>query len=86
MFESQKLRHGRSGNGLTALGGGGETESYCVKYLTSSKLLHLQLRDPAFRRHFLLQCLILMQYIKLPPKAVRAPPTAMQQLRIGTVS
>jgi len=56
VFESQKLRHGRSGNGLTALGDGdGGAESYCVKYLTSSKLLHLQLRDPAFRRHFLLQ-------------------------------
>lgn len=32
-----------------------------VKYLSSPRLLTLQLRDATFRRHFLLQCLILMQ-------------------------
>ena len=32
-----------------------------VKYLSSSRLMGLQLRDATFRRHFLLQCLILMQ-------------------------
>ena len=43
-----------------------------MKYLTSSKLLHLQLRDPAFRKHFLLQCLILAHYCQRPPKADNA--------------
>lgn len=32
-----------------------------VKYLTSSKLTRLQLRDAAFRRTLLLQCLVLLQ-------------------------
>lgn len=68
-FASQPLRDGRSGSGLTPLD---EDQSYAVKYLTSSKLLHLQMRDPAFRRHFLLQCIILMQYCRMPPKPVRA--------------
>lgn len=31
-----------------------------VKYLTSSKLTRLQLRDAAFRRTLLLQCLVLL--------------------------
>lgn len=40
-------------------GGGGQGAS--VKYLSSSRLMGLQLRDATLRRHFLLQCLILMQ-------------------------
>lgn len=34
--------------------------SVIVKYLTSSKLTRLQLRDAAFRRTLLLQCLVLL--------------------------
>ncbi|VDN02514.1 unnamed protein product [Thelazia callipaeda] len=36
---------------------------YCAKYLTSHKLLQWQLNDSRFRRCFLLQCLILYQYL-----------------------
>jgi hypothetical protein len=36
-------------------------EQYFPKYLTSTKLLSLQMRDPAFRRHIMLQCLILFK-------------------------
>jgi THO complex subunit 1 len=46
---------GGSGNGATS-----------VKYLSSARLLPLQLRDAAFRRHFLLQALILMAWVEYP--------------------
>jgi hypothetical protein len=41
--------------------GAGDGQGVSVKYLSSSRLMGLQLRDATFRRHFLLQCLILMQ-------------------------
>lgn len=37
-----------------------------AKYLSSSRLLALQLRDATFRRHFLLQALILLQFLQNP--------------------
>ena len=36
---------------------------YFAKFLTSEKLMNLQLRDSHFRRHVLIQCLILFQYL-----------------------
>lgn len=42
-------------------GAAGDGQGSSVKYLSSSRLMGLQLRDATFRRHFLLQCLILMQ-------------------------
>lgn len=45
-------------NGCTHHADGGK--SVIVKYLTSSKLTRLQLRDAAFRRTLLLQCLVLL--------------------------
>ena len=36
---------------------------YFSKFLTSEKLMSLQLRDSHFRRHILIQCLILFQYL-----------------------
>lgn len=39
---------------------------YGTKFLTSSKLTHLEVFDAAFRRHILLQTLILLQYLRLP--------------------
>ena len=41
---------------------------YFAKYLTSEKLMSLQLNDSHFRRHFLLQMLILFQYLKVSVK------------------
>lgn len=38
--------------------------AFFPKYLTSSKLLSLQMRDPAFRRHVMLQCLISFQSLE----------------------
>uniref|UniRef100_A0A803MR01 THO complex subunit 1 n=1 Tax=Chenopodium quinoa TaxID=63459 RepID=A0A803MR01_CHEQI len=35
-----------------------------IKYLTSSKLMGLELKDPSFWRHVLVQCLILFDYVK----------------------
>jgi len=39
-----------------------------VKYLTSSNLMSLELKDPNFRRHVLVQCLIVLDYLKRPGK------------------
>ena len=40
-----------------------EEAFYCTKFLTNSRLLRLQLRDPSLRRHVLLQSLILFQFL-----------------------
>lgn len=45
-----------------------EAATFSIKYLTSSKLMGLELRDPSFRRHILVQCLILFNYLKTPGK------------------
>ncbi|KAK9115624.1 hypothetical protein Sjap_014571 [Stephania japonica] len=45
-----------------------EAAAFSIKYLTSSKLMGLELKDPSFRRHVLLQCLILFDYLKAPGK------------------
>ncbi|KAF9686353.1 hypothetical protein SADUNF_Sadunf03G0149900 [Salix dunnii] len=45
-----------------------EAASFNIKYLTSSKLMGLELKDPSFRRHVLVQCLILFDYLKAPGK------------------
>ena len=37
-----------------------------TKYLTAAPLLHLQLRDPSFRRHFLLQCAVFLGFCTAP--------------------
>ncbi|KAL6327589.1 hypothetical protein AAG906_021880 [Vitis piasezkii] len=42
--------------------------TFSIKYLTSSKLMGLELKDPSFRRHILVQCLILFDYLKAPGK------------------
>lgn len=39
---------------------------YGTKYLTSSKLTHLEVHDAAFRRHMLLQTRFLLQFLQLP--------------------
>lgn len=48
-----------------SLGGGAgaaaDSDGLTVKYLSSSKLMHLQLRDAGLRRHFLVQALTLLQ-------------------------
>ncbi|GER43279.1 THO complex subunit 1 [Striga asiatica] len=41
-----------------------EGSNFSIKYLTSSNLMGLELKDPSFRRHVLVQCLILFNYLK----------------------
>lgn len=91
-FEAQPLSEEEGG----AIGMEEETANYSIKYLTSSKLMGLevsaisslnyimiqksftsffsllkiifivlQLKDPSFRRHILVQCLILFDYLKV---------------------
>lgn len=64
-----------------------DTDSYFPKYLTSSKLLNLQLRDPAFRRHILLQCMILFDSLKSPMflTKIGVSLNAKQEEMIGTL-
>ncbi|GIL96451.1 hypothetical protein Vretimale_2164, partial [Volvox reticuliferus] len=56
-----------------------------TRYLTSSKLFGLQVRDCTFRRHFLLQCLALLQYIEQPSKsdksAIGQRPEGLEAMR-----
>ncbi|MCE0481594.1 suppressor of the transcriptional defect of hpr1 by overexpression [Datura stramonium] len=42
-----------------------DAATFNIKYLTSSKLMGLELKDPSFRRHVLVQCLILFDYLKV---------------------
>ncbi|CAI5525098.1 unnamed protein product [Closterium sp. Naga37s-1] len=66
----------REGGERGAGGAGGVGEAvgemlgaYSMKYLTSTSLLQLELRDGSFRRQFLVQCLILLEYLMIPGKA-----------------
>ncbi|KAL7456359.1 hypothetical protein ACHAWC_007899 [Mediolabrus comicus] len=45
------------------------------KYLTSSQLLHLQLKDPTLRIHFLTQLIIILSYLTSPSTSL---PTGVQ--------
>ena len=47
---------------------GHSNSHYFAKYLTSEKLMSLQLNDSHFRRHVLIQILILFQYLKVSIK------------------
>lgn len=42
---------------------GSEEDTFFAKYLTNQKLFHLQLADSQFRRYFLFQCLIVVNYL-----------------------
>lgn len=55
-----KRRRSRAGS----LSGEPGDDFYCTKYLTSSSLLSLQLRDGQLRRHILIQVLVLCQYLR----------------------
>ena len=56
----------------SGLQGGAEDQGHValtVQYLSSSRLMRVQLANPDFRRHFLMQCLILLQACALPGRA-----------------
>lgn len=65
-FRQEKVTVGESAAAGTGGGAGASGQGASVKYLSSSRLMGLQLRDATFRRHFLLQCLILMQWCERP--------------------
>lgn len=48
----------------------GEEGDSAVKYLSSSRLLALQLRDAAFRQDFMLQVLVFLQSVRILSKGV----------------
>ncbi|KAI5668719.1 hypothetical protein M9H77_18572 [Catharanthus roseus] len=52
-----------------------EAATFSIKYLTSTKLMGLELKDPNFRRHILVQCLILFDYLKVPGKSDKDIPS-----------
>ena len=72
-FEGDVLLSDGGGGGGGGGGSGGAqplgvaAEGTGVKYLTSSKLLRLELRDPSFRRSLLLQLLLLLRFARGPP-------------------
>lgn len=70
-FEAQPLNDEESsGNNLED-----EAATFSIKYLTSSNLMGLELKDPSFRRHILVQCLILFDYLKAPGKNEKELPS-----------
>ena len=58
----RKRKRGEEPSGQESAEGYKESH-YFAKFLTSEKLMNLQLRDSHFRRHILIQCLILFQYL-----------------------
>ncbi|WCJ39199.1 THO complex subunit 1 [Euphorbia peplus] len=61
-----------------------EAANFNIKYLTSSKLMGLELKDPSFRRHILVQCLILFDYLKAPGKNDKDSPSENMKEEIKT--
>ncbi|KAJ3682309.1 hypothetical protein LUZ60_014882 [Juncus effusus] len=59
-----------------------EEVNFSIKYLTSTNLLGLELKDPSFRRHILLQCLILFDYLKAPGKSEKDGPSDIMKEEI----
>ena len=66
-FETHQLDHQSVGGGMTSASA--DVDVLGPKYLTAAPLLQLQLRDPTFRRHFLVQCAILLGFCDNPPAA-----------------
>lgn len=52
-----------------------------VKYLSSPRLMGLQLSDASLRRHFLVQALIFLQACKAPPGKSRSSALKPKQAR-----
>lgn len=52
-----------------------------VKYLSSPRVLGLQLSDASLRRHFLVQALIFLQACKVPPGKSRGSALKPKQAR-----
>ncbi|KAF3665314.1 THO complex subunit 1 [Capsicum annuum] len=61
-----------------------DAATFNIKYLTSSKLMGLELKDPSFRRHVLVQCLILFDYLKAPGKSEKELPSEAMEEEIKT--
>uniref|UniRef100_A0A5B6YPV1 Putative THO complex subunit 1-like isoform X1 n=1 Tax=Davidia involucrata TaxID=16924 RepID=A0A5B6YPV1_DAVIN len=61
-----------------------EAATFSIKYLTSSKLMGLELKDPSFRCHILVQCLILFDYLKAPGKNEKELPSETMKEEIKT--
>ena len=72
-FETHRLDKTSSGRAAAAAAGASvpsganvEGRDAGTKYLTAAPLLHLQLSDPAFRRHFLVQCAVFLGFCTSP--------------------
>lgn len=61
-------------------------ESVIVKYLTSSKLTSLQLRDAAFRRTLLVQCLVLLHALQHPRQFANKPSVELKPLQVSVAA
>ncbi|XP_077220364.1 nuclear matrix protein-like protein isoform X2 [Tasmannia lanceolata] len=81
-FEAQPLSDGDgNANNLEEE----ESAAFSIKYLTSSKLMGLELRDPGFRRHILVQCLIMFDYLKAPGKNEKDGPSEIMKEEIKSL-
>jgi THO complex subunit 1 len=67
-----KFRHVKVTVTETPPGGSSEGGEIGVKYLTSPRVMGLQLKDATFRRHFLIQVLVLTRWAESPRLGDRA--------------
>jgi len=58
------------------------TDCYLTKYLTSSRLLRLQLRDPWFRRHIMVQFLIFFQSLRFVSESPAIPHHKLKEQQV----
>ena len=74
-----------SETGAAAIAATTSGDEFFAKFLTSTRLMSLQLRDPHFRRHILLQFLIYFKHLLTPPlagKAALKPLNAKQKIAV----
>eukprot|EP00741_Cyanophora_paradoxa_P008099 tig00001229_g7837.t1 len=77
-FDSHSLGDAEEGDEEKGEGYAVADNSSFVKFLTSSRLMSLQVNDPYFRRHVLLQFLVLFQYLRTGKKLeAQAPATPL---------
>ena len=90
--DGRKKKRGNEERGMKSVRGPGpgpfasaDSESAGVTYLTAAPLLRLQLRDAAFRRHFLTQCAVFLNHrddvarVHLKPETKRNASDASQE-------
>ncbi len=70
-IDGPSASHNRSHSSINVVPKLGDDDLYFPKYLTNRRLLELQMGDPNFRRYFMVQLLIILQYLTTSVKFKR---------------